>query len=107
MNATEVFEVTLPNYQQQADPLRREQWAFYCLLGELLKTHKGQYVAVQDRRVVASGPERMAVVNHRMLLLRYVNGSRSSVASGSRSSQDFPPEPGIGGTRCTIASKRS
>src|SRR5947207_15069582 len=44
------------------DPWRREQWAFYCLLGDLLKTHRGQHVAVHNRQVIAAGSDRMDVI---------------------------------------------
>ena len=32
------------------------------LLGDLLRTHRGQYVAVHQRRVIAAGPDRMTVI---------------------------------------------
>src|SRR5215831_12587967 len=41
---------------------RREQWAFYRMLGELLKTHKGQYVAVHNEQVIESGADMMDVI---------------------------------------------
>src|SRR5947199_2039377 len=45
-----------------ADPkFNREWFAFYELLPELLKTYRGQYVALHDGRVVAGGPDKYAV----------------------------------------------
>jgi Family of unknown function (DUF5678) len=65
----EVFDMstlTLPGTilapRPETDSFRREQWAFYCMLGDLLKTHRGQTVAVHQQHVIASGPDRMAVV---------------------------------------------
>src|SRR5690242_13255489 len=39
----------------------REYQAFRRLLPELLPTHRGQYVAVHDEQVIASGPDKLAV----------------------------------------------
>jgi hypothetical protein len=45
-----------------ADPkFNREWFAFYEMLPELLKTHRGQYVAIHEGRVVASGANRLQV----------------------------------------------
>ena len=45
-----------------ADPkFNREWFAFYDILPELLRTHHGQYVAIHEGRVVASGPDASAV----------------------------------------------
>jgi hypothetical protein len=39
----------------------REYQAFRRLLPNLLPTHRGQYVAVHDGQVIASGPNKLAV----------------------------------------------
>src|SRR5262245_60832762 len=39
----------------------REYQAFLRLLPQLLPTHRGQYVAVHEGQVVASGPDKLAV----------------------------------------------
>jgi hypothetical protein len=39
----------------------REYQAFRRLLPDLLPTHRGQYVAVHNGQVVASGPDKLAV----------------------------------------------
>lgn len=39
----------------------REQRAFFRMLGSLLTSYQGQYVAIHDRAVVASGPDVVAV----------------------------------------------
>jgi Family of unknown function (DUF5678) len=57
---TPEFDVKLP--EAQVDPYRREQWAFYCKLGELLKSHPGQHAAFYGRQVVELGPDRMEVI---------------------------------------------
>lgn len=57
---TRVFEVKLP--EPPADPYRREQWAFYCMLGDLLKSHPGQHAAFYGRQLVEVGPDRMEVI---------------------------------------------
>jgi len=61
---TEVIEFPVPPIAvpEKADKFRREQWAFYCMLGDLLKTHRGQYVAVHNGQVVESGADMMDVV---------------------------------------------
>ncbi|HEY2156277.1 MAG TPA: DUF5678 domain-containing protein [Isosphaeraceae bacterium] len=42
--------------EPQDDAWRRDQRAFADMLPSLLATHRGQYVAVHDGKVVASGP---------------------------------------------------
>jgi hypothetical protein len=60
-------EVTIPVTTPGAvgpphgDKWRDEQRAFYRLLGGLLATHRGQYVAIHNGQVVAAGPEIVAV----------------------------------------------
>jgi hypothetical protein len=41
------------------DKWRREQRAFRHLLPELLKTHRGQYVAIHGEQVVESGSDKL------------------------------------------------
>ncbi len=62
MNATEaqVFEVVLAEPEPTKFELERR--AFFRLLPELLVTHRGQYVAIHNERVVDSGPVRIDVV---------------------------------------------
>jgi hypothetical protein len=44
------------------DPKFNREWAaFYEMLPELLKTYRGQYVAIHDGQVAASGPDKSAV----------------------------------------------
>src|SRR5262245_318463 len=62
MSEGESVLLAVSDESRRNDPLRRNRWAFYCMLGDLLKTHKGQFVAVHDRQVIASGPERMDVI---------------------------------------------
>jgi hypothetical protein len=40
---------------------RREQEAFRRLLPDLLKTHRDQYVAIHEGRMVEAGPDKLAV----------------------------------------------
>jgi hypothetical protein len=40
---------------------RREHHAFIRLLPELLKTHKGKYVAIHEERLVESGDDKLEV----------------------------------------------
>jgi len=54
------------------DKWRREQRAFRQLLGELLKTHKGQYVAVHEQKVVESGPDKIEVARRAYERFGYV-----------------------------------
>ncbi len=44
------------------DKFERERRAFYRLLPELLKTHRGQYVAIHEEQVVDSGTDEMALI---------------------------------------------
>ncbi len=53
------FQVETP--PPPADKFAREKAAFYRLLPELLKTHRGQYVAVHDEQVVETGTEKIEV----------------------------------------------
>lgn len=44
------------------EPWRRDKRAFAAMLPSLLATHRGQYVAVKDGQVVASGADEVQVV---------------------------------------------
>jgi hypothetical protein len=45
-----------------SDPKFNREWAaFYEMLPDLLKTHRGQYVAIHEGQVVGSGPDKLAV----------------------------------------------
>lgn len=54
------------------DKWRREQQAFRRLLPELLKTHRGQYVAVHEGQVVESGPNKLTVAGRAYARFGYV-----------------------------------
>ena len=51
---------------------RREQRAFRRLLPELLRTHRGQYVAMHEGEVVESGPDKLAVAERAYARFGYV-----------------------------------
>jgi hypothetical protein len=53
------FEVVLP--QPPETKWQRERRAFLRLLPSLLPSHRGQYVAVHEGKVVESGPDKVAV----------------------------------------------
>jgi hypothetical protein len=55
-----------------ADKWRAEQQAFRRLLPELLKTHRGQYVAVHEGQVVDSGPDKLALAGRAYARFGYV-----------------------------------
>jgi hypothetical protein len=51
---------------------RREQQAFRQLLPELLKTHRGRYVALHEGQVVESGDDKLAVAGRAYARFGYV-----------------------------------
>ncbi len=51
---------------------RAEQQAFRRLLPELLKTHRGQYVAIHEGRVVEAGVDKLAVAGKAYERIGYV-----------------------------------
>src|SRR3954454_21220571 len=53
--------VPLPQPSPEREKWEREQRAFFRLLGGLLAAHRGQYVAVHNGAVVASGPDLVEV----------------------------------------------
>jgi len=54
------------------DKWRREQRAFRHLFPELLKTHRGQYVAIHDGQVVESGSDKLDVAGRAYARYGYV-----------------------------------
>jgi hypothetical protein len=61
---SEVFEYPAPDLSLVKPPesaWERERRAFRALLPELRAKYDGQYVAIKDGRVVASGPDEVAV----------------------------------------------
>lgn len=46
-----------------SEKFQRERVAFYRLLPDLLKTHRGKMVAIHDERVIAVGDERLPVAH--------------------------------------------
>ncbi len=54
------------------DKWRREQRAFMQLLPELLRTHRGQYVAIHEGQVVESGTDKLAVAGQAYARFGYV-----------------------------------
>src|SRR5262245_38631514 len=55
-----------------SDKWRREQRAFHRLLPGLLGSHRGQFVAVHEGRIVASGPDKLAVAAQAYAQVGYV-----------------------------------
>jgi hypothetical protein len=55
-NNGEIINVTLPHAYSKSEA---ERQAFQQLLPELLKTHRGQYVAIHRGEVVGAGPEEL------------------------------------------------
>jgi hypothetical protein len=53
------YEVKLP--EREMTKFERERRAFMRLLPQLLTTHRGQYVAIHDEKVVESGTDRTDV----------------------------------------------
>ena len=53
------------------DPWRRDQRAFAAMLPSLLATHRGQYVAVHDGKVVVSGADKVEVALEAYLRVGY------------------------------------
>ncbi len=61
---SEVIEYPAPDLSLSTRPesaYERERRAFREMLPELLETHSGQYVAIRDGKVAASGTDRVAV----------------------------------------------
>jgi hypothetical protein len=53
--------------QRQLGPLQAERAAFQRLLPELLKTHSGKFVAIQDGRVVDADADESALARQTLL----------------------------------------
>jgi hypothetical protein len=56
LDAPDLQETRLPQ-----DKFEREFQAFHQLLPQLLRNYRGQYVAIHDGRVVASGQDKVGV----------------------------------------------
>ncbi len=72
---SEVIEYPAPDLSLSPAPetaYERERRAFRELLPELLKTHFGQYVAIHDGKVVASGSDEIAVAMEAYTRVGYV-----------------------------------
>jgi hypothetical protein len=54
------------------DKFRREQQAFSKLLPELLRTHRGQYVAIHEGQVVDSGEDQIDVAERAYARFGYI-----------------------------------
>ena len=71
MNETDTLAApVLPTPPQ--DKWRSEQRAFHTQLPDLLKTHRGQYVAIHEGRVVESGKDKLAVAGRAYARYGYV-----------------------------------
>jgi len=68
---TPTFEVHLPEPPGLSKG-ERERRAFLRLLPELLRTHRGQYVAIHGEQVVDSGPDDIALVRQVHARVGYV-----------------------------------
>jgi hypothetical protein len=53
------------------DKFRSEQRAFHKLLPELLRTHRDQYVAIHEGRVVGSGADQVEVAERAYAMFGY------------------------------------
>lgn len=93
IDVPESREVTLPpevpvgkvklTFQSPFDPLaplpgtsekfEQERRAFFRLLPELLKTHRGKVVAIHNEQVIAVGDERRPVIDAARKLVGYVD----------------------------------
>ena|SRR5947209_1406262 len=65
MSAEEIITLPAPKVELTPAPLtkwEREYQTFRKLLPELLKTHKGKYVAIHEGKVIDSGDNRLELV---------------------------------------------
>ena len=71
MNSTETLPApVLPSPPE--DRFRSEQRAFHKLLPELLQTHRDQYVAIHEGRVVESGADQIEVAERAYARFGYI-----------------------------------
>ena len=71
MNSLDVLPApTLP--QPAEDKWRKEQQAFLRLLPDLLSTHRDQFVAIHEGRVVESGPDKLEVAGKAYARFGYI-----------------------------------
>jgi hypothetical protein len=63
MASAETITLPAPILEPKSPPSKwaQEYQAFRRLLSELLRTHRGQYVAIHDGQVIASGSDKLAV----------------------------------------------
>jgi len=69
-SAPTTFEVALPSPERSKG--EREYRAFLGLLAELLRTHRGQYVAIHDGQVVDADADDIALVRRVHARIGYV-----------------------------------
>ena len=86
MNTTTVFEPPVLTTPSLDGKWNREYAAFLRMLPELLQSHRGQYVAIHEGRVVASGLDKIAVARESYrqfgpveILVRLVTDARPRV----------------------------
>ncbi len=87
---SEPITLPAPNPELTGPPptkWEREYQAFLRLLPDLLTTHRGQYVAVHDERVVGSGADKLAV-----LLRAYETYGYVPIYVGIVAERPLPPE---------------
>lgn len=66
------YTVDLDAYRPSQTKWEREYRSFLQLLPELLKTHRGKYVAVHEERVVDSGDDELALASRVWAKIGYV-----------------------------------
>lgn len=84
--------VTYPAVQIEWPPPPRNKWereyrAFLAMLPELLKTHRGKYVAVHEGQVVGSGDDKVALA-----LRAYEKHGYVPIYVGLVAERPLPPE---------------
>jgi hypothetical protein len=85
MSSTDLLPApTLP--LQPEDKWRKEQRAFHRLLPELLRTHRDQFVAIHEEKLVESGWDKLEVAGRAYARFGYVPIFVSLVT-------DEPPKP--------------
>lgn len=71
----EAITIDLPEQiwkPRQPNPLAEEERAYALLLPELLKTHREQFVAIHQGKVIASGADRVGTAKQAYALVGYV-----------------------------------
>jgi len=74
MSETEILPAPEIHSPAPVEPSKweREQQAFRRLLPDLLKTHRGQYVAIHNEQVVGSGPDQFELARESYQRFGYV-----------------------------------